>query len=186
MFWLEYNKAHHACAVLEQPEECHVVGWLISTNGDEEVFKRLLYNFDDENGFIDSQPEVSWFMRTTVDATLIEGENFELDGTIKTYIYYKKPSNVKSSKYLISGNWLDQKNFEVSEEEAYVKRILDPKDNMDNEIIDHPHILANIKKYFKILVKLEVNDTEFFRIIRMKNQNIENIKDHFLEDETKK
>jgi hypothetical protein len=35
---------------------------------------------------------------------------------------------------------------------------MDPKDNMDNELIDHPYILANIKKYFKVLMKLEVPD----------------------------
>jgi len=53
LFWLEYNKSHHACAVLEQPEECHVVGWLVSTD-DKEVFEKLLFNFDDENGYIES------------------------------------------------------------------------------------------------------------------------------------
>ena len=143
---------------MEQPEDAHIVGWLISTNGDDEVFERLLYEFDSENGYIADQPSVSWFIRTTVDATLIQGENFELDGTIKTFIYHKKPSNVKSSKYLMSGNWLDQTNFEESEEEQLVKRIMDPNDNMDNELIDHPYILANIKKYFKVLIKLEVPD----------------------------
>ena len=111
LFWLEYKQSHHAVAVLEQPEDAHIVGWLISTNGDDEVFEKLLYEFDSENGYVADQPSVSWFIRTTVDATLIQGENFELDGTIKTYIYHKKPSNVKSSKYLFSGNWLDKTNF---------------------------------------------------------------------------
>jgi hypothetical protein len=83
---------------------------------------------------------------------------------------------------LISGDWLDKKNFEESEEETLVKRILDPNDNMDNEKIDIQYIMANIKKYFKVLLKLDVNDSEFFRIIRLKNQNVENIKDHFYDD----
>jgi len=49
---------------------------------------------------------------------------------------------------------------------------------MDNEPIDHPYIIANIKKYYKVLIKLNVPDQEFFRIIRLKNMNIENMKDH--------
>ena len=93
-----------------------------------------------------------------MDATLIQGENFELDGTIRTYIYHKNPKQVKNSTYLIGGNWLDLKNFEDTEEEILVKRIIDPNDAMDNELIDHPYIRSNMKKYFKVLVKLSVSD----------------------------
>ena len=109
------------------------------------------------------------FTRSVVDATLIQGENFELDGTIKTYIYHKNPKQVKNSRYIISGNWLDIKNFEANEEEILIKRIIDPEDNMDNELIDLPYFMSNMKKYFKVLVKLSVSDRQFFKIIRMKN-----------------
>lgn len=50
-----------------------------------------------------------------------------------------------------------------------MKRIIDPEDMMDNDVIDLIYIRSNMKKFYKVLVKLSVSDQEFFRIIRMKN-----------------
>ncbi len=37
-----------------------------------------------------------------------------------------------------------------------------------------------------MLLKLDVTDQEFFRIIRLKNLNAENFKDHFYDEEAPK
>lgn len=63
----------------------------------------------------------------------------------------------------------------ASNDALMVKRICDPKDDMDFERIPIEEFLKNIKRYYKHIVKEGVSDGEFFERIRSKNSNLEKV-----------
>ena len=67
----------------------------------------------------------------------------------------------KAATYIPSGDWLTG-NSKKASDETLIRRILDPNDNMDNEIINIEKFVLNIKKYLIIIEKYGSTDGEFF------------------------
>jgi uncharacterized protein YaaR (DUF327 family) len=73
-------------------------------------------------------------------------------------------------------HFIDSSSSKIKEKDNLILRILDPEDNMDNEFIEIDEYKNNIRHYYQKIIDTGYSPEEFFEMVRIKNQRLEDTK----------
>ena len=157
--------------VLNRKMHKFVVGYVLTTTQDD--FVARLKELSDELEFYPGDLINSDCHRSEVTCYLLDKNGEETGMTTQAFIFHQ-PHVIKYDPVL-GGDWMKKASDSTEADVLYIKRILDPNDNMDFEVINLQYWRQEMKRVYRVIIDHGSSAEQFFEAIRYKNSLLENI-----------
>jgi gamma-glutamylcyclotransferase (GGCT)/AIG2-like uncharacterized protein YtfP len=148
-----------------------VVGYVLS-HPDRDFFASKLRRYDRIEDYFSDDPVNSCYQRDVVEVHLCDENDMPTLQMASCYVYHK-PQKEGGDKPVRNGDWLQRDTVHNPYDLNLVRRILDPDDDMNNDLINIAQFKNNMKRYYTIIISLGSTPELFFDMCHFKNSQLD-------------